>query len=187
FRFKPDLNGKTLADWAKERGLAPTAANGADLVIEGQLNGGASMIYHVLDEKDVQRIITHPQVMIGSDGRLSRPGDGTSPHPRAYGTFPRVLGRYVRDLKLMSLETGVYKMTGQSAARLKLKDRGVLKPGAFADVVVFDAATIADRATFENPAQYPVGIDYVFVNGVAAVDGGKFTDARAGRVIRRNR
>jgi N-acyl-D-amino-acid deacylase len=87
----------------------------------------------------------------------------------------------------MSLETGVFKMTGQSAARLKLKDRGVLKAGAFADVVVFDERTIADQATFTNPAQYPLGIDYVFVNGVAAVDGGKFTDARAGRVIRRGK
>ena len=187
FRYKPDLNGKTLADWARQKGLAPTADNGADLVIEGELNGGGSMIYHVLDEKDVQRIIAHPQVMIGSDGRLSRPGDGTSPHPRAYGTFPRVLGHYVRDLKLMSLETGVHKMTGLSAARLKLKDRGVLKPGAFADVVVFDEKTIADKATFQHPAQYPEGIAWVFVNGVAAVADGKFTDARAGRVIRRGK
>jgi dihydroorotase/N-acyl-D-amino-acid deacylase len=186
-RWQPDLNGKTLADWAKQRGLVPTLENGADLVIEGELNGGGSMIYHVLDERDVQRIIAHPQVMIGSDGRLSRPGDGTSPHPRAFGTFPRVLGRYARDLKLFSLETGVYKMTGQSAARLKLRDRGVLTKGGFADVVVFDEATIADKGTFENPAQYPVGIDYVFVNGVAAVDAGRFTDARAGRVIKRGK
>ena len=187
FRYKPDLNGKTLADWARERGLAPTPDNGAELVMEGELNGGGSMIYHVIDEQDVQRILTHPHVMIGSDGRLSRQGDGTSPHPRAFGTFPRVLGRYARDLKLFALETGVYKMTGQSAARLTLKDRGVLKQGAFADVVVFDAATIADKATFENPAQYPVGIDFVFVNGVAAVEAGKFTDARAGRVIKRGK
>ena len=186
-RWQPHLNGKTLADWAFQRNLAPTPENGADLVIEGELNGGGSMIYHVLDERDVQRIIVHPQAMIGSDGRLSQPGDGTSPHPRAYGTFPRVLGHYVRELKLMSLETAVYKMTGQSAARLKLKDRGVLKPGAFADVVVFNEATIADKATFEHPALYPVGISYVFVNGVAAVDNRKFTDARAGRVIRRGK
>jgi dihydroorotase/N-acyl-D-amino-acid deacylase len=186
-QWQPNLNGRSLADWARERGLAPTPENGAELVIEAERKGGASMIYHILDEKDVQRILAHPQAMVGSDGRLSRPGDGTTPHPRAFGTFPRVLGHYVRDLKLMTLETGVHKMTGLSAARLKLKDRGVLKPGAFADVVVFDAATIADKATFENPAQYPVGIDFVFINGVAAVDGGKFTDARAGRVIRRSK
>jgi dihydroorotase/N-acyl-D-amino-acid deacylase len=185
-RWQPALNGRTLADWAKERGLAPTPENGAELVIEGQEKGGASMIYHVLDEQDVQRIMKHPQVMIGSDGRLSKFGEA-SPHPRAYGTFPRVLGRYSRDLKLMSLETAVYKMTGQSAARLKLKDRGVLRAGAYADVVVFNPDSIADKSTFEQPHQYPVGIDYVFVNGVAAVDGGAFTDSRAGRVLKRGK
>jgi N-acyl-D-amino-acid deacylase len=123
--------------------------------------------------------------MIGSDGRLARYGDNSSPHPRAYGTFPRVLGRYSRDLKLFPLETAIYKMSGQSAARLKLRDRGVLKEGSFADVVVFDPATIADKSTFEQPHQYSVGIDYVFVNGVAAVDAGRFTDSRAGRVLTR--
>jgi N-acyl-D-amino-acid deacylase len=186
-RWQPDLNGKSLADWARQRGLAPTPENGAELVIEGQLKGGASMIYHVLDEADVQNIMKHPQVMIGSDGRLARYGDASSPHPRAYGTFPRVLGRYVRDLKLFPLETAVFKMTGQSAARLKLRERGVLRAGNYADVTVFDPATIADRSTFENPHQYSVGIDWVFVNGVAAVDGAKFTDRRAGRVLKRGK
>jgi N-acyl-D-amino-acid deacylase len=186
-RWQPNLNGKTLADWAKQRGLAPTVENGADLVIEGQLKGGASMIYHVLEEGDVQRIMKHPQVMIGSDGRLARYGDDSSPHPRAYGTFPRVLGRYTRDLKLFPLETAIYKMTGQSAQRLKLRERGMLRAGNFADVVVFDPATIADKSTFEQPHQYSVGIDYVFVNGVAAVDAGKYMDTRSGRVLKRSK
>lgn len=185
--WQPDLNGRTLADWAKQRGLAPTPENGADLVIDGQLKGGASMIYHVLDEQDVQRIMKHPQVMIGSDGRLVRLNDGSSPHPRALGTFPRVLGRYSRDLKLFPLETAIYKMSGQAAARLKLRQRGTIAPGNFADIVVFDPAMVADRSTFEQPHQYPVGIEYVFVNGVAALDAGSFTDARAGRIIRRDR
>lgn len=185
-RWQPELDGKTLADWARQRGMQPTPENGAELVLEVEQKGGASMIYHVLDESDVQRIIQHPQAMIGSDGRLSRPGEG-SPHPRAYGTFPRVLGRYSRDLGLFPLETAVYKMTGQSAARLKLRERGVLRAGNFADVVVFDPATVADRSTFQQPHQYPVGIDYVFVNGVAAVDGGKFADARSGRVLKRGK
>ncbi|MEX2153927.1 MAG: D-aminoacylase [Gemmatimonadaceae bacterium] len=186
-RWQPALNGKTLADWAKQRGLEPTPDNGAELVIEGQLKGGASMIYHVLDEADVQRIMQHPQAMVGSDGRLARMGDASSPHPRAYGTFPRVLGRYARDLKLFSLETAIHKMTGLSAARLKLRDRGVLRAGNFADVVVFDPVIIADKSTFEQPHQYSVGIDHVFVNGVVAVDGGKFMDARAGRVLKRGK
>ena len=186
-RWQEELNGRTLADWAKQRGLAPTPENGAELVIEAELKGGASMIYHVLDEADVQRIMKHPHVMIGSDGRLARFGDASSPHPRAYGTFPRVLGRYSRDLKLFPLETAVFKMTGQPAARLGVRDRGILRAGNYADVVVFDAETIADRSTFEQPHQYSVGIDYVFVNGVATIDNGRFIDARAGRVLKRTK
>lgn len=178
------LEGKTLADWAQRRGLALTPENGAALVIEAELNGGANAIYHVLDEGDVRRIMRHPQVMIASDGRLSRPGDG-HPHPRAYGTFPRVLGHYVRDEHVLSLEQGVHKMTGMPAARLGLRDRGVLRAGSAADVVVFDATRIADRATFAEPHQYSTGIDEVLVNGVIAVDHGRYTDSRAGRVLRR--
>ena len=180
------LEGRTLGDWAERRRLAPTPENGAALVIEAQQNGGANAIYHVLDEADVRRIMRHPHVMIASDGRLSTPGDG-HPHPRAYGTFPRVLGHYVRDERVLTLEQGVYKMTGMPAARLGLKDRGVLRDGAMADIVVFDAARIADRASFAEPHQYATGIDAVLVNGVPAVLDGKYLDARAGRVLRRQR
>jgi dihydroorotase/N-acyl-D-amino-acid deacylase len=183
-RWKKDLEGKTLKDWATERGLEPTPINGARLVIEAELAGGANAIYHVLDEADVKRIMAHPQTMVASDGRLSQPGDG-HPHPRAYGTFPRVLGRYVRDEHVLTLEQAIHKMTGMPAARLGLSERGMLRVGAFADVVVFDPATIADKATFTEPHQYPVGIDYVIVNGKLAVDGGRFVDVRAGRVLRR--
>ena len=183
-RWMRELEGKTLHDWATQRGLAPTPENGAELVIEAQLRGGANAIYHVLDEADVERILAHPQAMVASDGRLSHPGDG-HPHPRAYGTFPRVLGRYVRDQKLLTLEQAVHKMTGMPAARLGLRDRGVLRAGAAADVVVFDPAAVNDRATFEAPHQYPVGIGTVVVNGVLAIDGGAPTGARAGRVLRR--
>jgi dihydroorotase/N-acyl-D-amino-acid deacylase len=178
------LEGQTLAAWAARRNLTLTPENGAALVIEAQLKGGAQAIYHVLDEADVRRILSHPQVMVASDGRLSRPGDG-HPHPRAYGTFPRVLGHYVRDEKVLSLEEGVHKMTGLPAARLGLKDRGILRDGSAADVVVFDAGRIADQATFTAPHQYAKGIDVVLVNGVAAVEGGRFTDSRAGKILRR--
>jgi len=152
-------------------------------VIEAVLNGGARCVYHVLDEADVRRIMSHPQAMIASDGRLTKPGDGV-PHPRAYGTFPRVLGHYARDEHVLTLESAVHKMTGQPAARLGLADRGVLRDGAFADVVVFDADSVIDRATFEQPHQYPAGIGYVLVNGKVAVDGGRFVGVRAGRVLR---
>ena len=178
------LEGKTLADLAARKKLAPTPENGADLVIEAMLNGGASAIYHVMDEGDVERIMRHPQTMIASDGRLTFPGDG-HPHPRWYGTFPRVLGRYVREKHVLTLEEGVHKMTGMPAARLGLTDRGLVKEGTHADLVVFDAATIADQATYEKPHQYPVGIDYVLVNGTPVVDAGRFTNARAGVVLER--
>jgi N-acyl-D-amino-acid deacylase len=179
------LEGKTLHDWAVARGLPPTPQTGADLVIEAELKGGANAIYHVLDEGDVRRIMRHPQTMIASDGRLSRPGDG-HPHPRAYGTFPRVLGRYVRDEKVLTLEQAVHKMTALPAAELPLADRGILLAGAYADVVVFDPARVADRATFDAPHQYPVGIEFVLVNGALAVDGERFVGTRAGRVLRRS-
>jgi N-acyl-D-amino-acid deacylase len=179
-----ELEGKTLHDWAAMRGLPPTPQSGADLVVEAELKGGANAIYHVLDEADVRRIMRHPQTMIASDGRLSRPGDG-HPHPRAYGTFPRVLGRYARDDKVLALEQAVNKMTGMPAARLGLRDRGILRTGTYADVVVFDPARVRDRATFEVPHQYPVGVEFVLVNGVVEVDSERFVDARGGRVLRR--
>lgn len=183
-RWQPALEGRTLYDWAVERGLGPTPETGARLVIEAELAGGANAIYHVLDEGDVRRILAHPHTMVASDGRLSQPGEG-HPHPRAYGTFPRVLGHYVREAKLFTLEAAVRKMTSVPARRIGLGDRGVLREGAFADVVVFDPAGVADRATFQEPHQYPAGIPFVIVNGRIAVDGGRYTGVRAGRVLRK--
>jgi N-acyl-D-amino-acid deacylase len=184
--WQPSLEGRTLHDWAVERGLPPTPETGATLVIEAERRGGASAIYHVLDDGDVDRIMRHRQTMIASDGRLTRPGDG-QPHPRAYGTFPRVLGRYVRERRVLTLEEAVHKMTGMPAATLRIGDRGRVVEGARADLTIFDANSVADRATFEEPHQYPIGIPYVIVNGTLAVDGGRFTGARAGRVLRRGR
>ena len=177
------LDGKTLYDWAIRRGVAPTPEKSAPLVLEGVLNGGASMVFHVIDEGDVRRIMAHPMTMIGSDGRLSRPGEGV-PHPRNYGTFPRVLGEYVRVQHILSLEQAVHKMTGLPAQRLGLADRGCIRVGCFADITVFDPATISDKGTFTQPHQYPVGIDWVFVNGTPVVAEGQFTAARPGRVLR---
>jgi dihydroorotase/N-acyl-D-amino-acid deacylase len=177
------LDGKTLYDWAVRRGIEPTPVKTAPLVLEGVVNGGASMVFHVIDEGDVRRIMAHPMTMVGSDGRLSRPGEGV-PHPRNYGTFPRVLGEYVRNQHVLTLEQAVNKMTGMSARRLGLTDRGCIRAGCFADITVFDPATIADKGTFTEPHQYPVGIDWVIVNGTPVVAEGTFTDARPGRVLR---
>jgi N-acyl-D-amino-acid deacylase len=183
-RWDPTLEGRTLHDWAERENLEPTVENGAALVLRAMLNGGANAIYHVLDEGDVERIMRHPMTAIASDARLSRPGEG-HPHPRAYGTFPRVLGFYVRERRVMPLEEAVRKMTSLPASRLGLDDRGRLAEGLAADVVVFDPATVSDRATFAVPHQYPAGIPYVIVNGRVAVDGGRFVDVRSGAVLRR--
>jgi N-acyl-D-amino-acid deacylase len=182
--WQKSLEGRTLRDWAVERSLPPTPESGAQLVIEAVQRGGASAIYHVLDEGDVERIMRHPQTMIASDGRLARPGDG-QPHPRSYGTFPRVLARYVRERHVLTLEEAVHRMTGMPASTLKLADRGTLRAGSRADITIFDADSVADRATFQDPHQYPAGIPYVIVNGTLAVDAGRFTGSRAGRVLRR--
>ncbi len=184
--WDPSLQGKTLADWAVRRGLAPTPETGVDLVLEGVLKGEAGMVYHVMDEADVRRIMAHPQAMIASDGELTKFGEGVV-HPRNYGTFPRVLGRYVRDERVLSLEQAVYKMTGMPAARLGLTDRGCVHSGCVADLTVFDAARVGEVGTFTDPHHYPVGIPWVLVNGVPVVANGAMTPARPGRVIRKPR
>ncbi|MFW6078719.1 MAG: N-acyl-D-amino-acid deacylase family protein [Gemmatimonadota bacterium] len=176
------LEGRTLHDWAVREGMEPSPETGAELVIEAVRRGGARAIYHVLDEADVERIMRHPQTMIASDGRLTHPGEG-HPHPRWYGTFPRVLGHYVRERGVLGLEDAVRKMSGLPAERLGLDDRGRIARDAFADLVVFDPETVIDRATFEDPHRYPEGIEYVVVNGAVAVDAGEFVDVRAGRVL----
>jgi dihydroorotase/N-acyl-D-amino-acid deacylase len=183
--WQPELEGKTLKYWAEQKGLEPTVENGADLVIEAQLNGGASCVFHAMAEEDVTRIMQHPQTMIGSDGRLVEPGMG-HPHPRWYGTFPRVLGHYVREKKTLELSEAIRKMTSLPAQSLKLTDRGMLKEDMRADITIFDPETIIDKATFEKPHQYPEGIDFVIVNGIFAVDNGEFHDVRSGMVLQKN-
>jgi dihydroorotase/N-acyl-D-amino-acid deacylase len=178
------LEGKTLADWADRRGLPRTSRATAPLVMEAQRRGGAQMVFHAIDEADVRRIMAHPMTMIASDGRLVRPGDGV-PHPRAYGTFPRVLGEYVRVQRVLTLETAVHKMTGMPARRLGLSDRGCLREGCAADVAVFNAATISDVGTYTDPHHYPIGVAYVVVNGQITVDRGRSTSARPGRLVKR--
>ncbi|HAH38182.1 MAG TPA: aminoacylase [Algoriphagus sp.] len=184
--WRKELEGKTLHDWAILEGMEPTVENGAELVIQAQLNGGTGTIYHAMDEADVERIMKHPMTMIGSDGRLSQPGDG-HPHPRAYGTFPRILGYYVREKNILDLPTAIHKMTGLSAQRLGIQDRGIIKKGNFADLTIFDPEKIIDRSTFTDPHQYPTGVQFVLVNGQLIVDQGEFQDIRPGKILRKNK
>lgn len=184
--WKPEIEGKTLKDWATLEGLVPDISNGAELVMRAQESGGASCIFHVINEEDVRQIMRHPMAMVASDGALVEPGEG-HPHPRSYGTFPRVIGHYARDLQVITIEEAIRKMTSLPAARLGLSKRGVVKEGNYADLVIFDPLTIADRATFENPHQYPAGIHYVLVNGRMSVKPDGTMDPVAGRVLRKNR
>lgn len=140
---------------------------------------GIGIIGTSMDEGDMKAILAHPQVLICSDGQLS------GRHPRGYGAFPRVLARYVREQQVITLEEAIAKMTSRSAAMLGLADRGVVAAGKNADVVIFDAATIADRGTPQEPAQAPVGVDTVIVNGQVVLDRGEVTSARPGRALRR--
>ena len=176
------LEGQSLADILRTRDVDVTIAAAADLTMEIVERGGARAIYHAINEEDVERIMQHPAAAVGSDGGVSVFGDGV-PHPREYGTFARVLSRYVRERGLLTLEEAVRKMSSATAQRLGIRDHGQLREESFADIVVFDPDEIRDLATFEEPHQYAVGVRYVLVNGVVVVDKGEHTGARPGRVI----
>ena len=155
-----------------------------DLVLEDRSRVGT--IYFLIGEENIKKQIRQPWVSFGSDGSSMAP-EGVfikSPtHPRAYGNFARLLGKYVRDEKVISLSEAVRRLSGLPATNLELDHRGFLKPGMFADVVVFDPQTIADRATFEQPHQYSIGVKHVFVNGVQVLKDGEHTGAKPGRAL----
>lgn len=180
------VEGMTLARAAELRGLDPIS-----VVFELLLAGGyVGMVRFGMSEEDVKLVMRHPLMMVGSDGSCLAdygPLAAGKPHPRNYGTFVRILGNYVREEKNLSLEQALRKMTSLPAARMGLYDRGLLRPGMAADVVVFDAETVAERATFTDPHQYPEGIEAVIVNGRLAVKGGEHTGRIAGRVLIRRR
>jgi N-acyl-D-amino-acid deacylase len=180
--FDKSLAGKSLADITKDRGHEVNFENAAETLLEIQIAGGCSAVYHAISEDDVERILKYPFTMIGSDGEIPQFGVG-APHPRSYGTFARVLGRYVRERHTLTLEDAVHRMSGLPATRLKLYDRGLLRPGMKADVVVFDAATVADKAEFAKPHQYAVGFKDIVINGKPVIIGGELTAERPGRVL----
>jgi len=180
--FDATLAGKSLADLTRARGVEVTIENAAETAMMLEQKGSCSAIYHAIAEEDVVRIMRYPFSMIASDGDIPVFGQA-APHPRSYGTFPRVLGLYVRDRRVIGLEEAVRRMSSLPAQRLKLWDRGILRPGLKADIVLFDPATIGDQATFDRPHQYAVGVRDVVVNGKLALRGGKVTEERAGRIL----
>jgi len=176
-------DGKTLADLARDRGMPVSAASGVTLVVELQLKGGFSAIYHMMDEADVVRIMKDPRAMFETDGDPIGYGRGF-PHPRSFGAFPRVLARYVREQKVLTLEDAIRRMTSLSMQQIGQKERGLIREGMLADVVVFDAERIQDVATYENPFPFSVGMVYILVNGQLVLRDGSLTGAKPGRVLK---
>jgi N-acyl-D-aspartate/D-glutamate deacylase len=175
--------GKRLSQIAAERGKDDWDTLFAVLTDN---DGRVGALYHMMSEDDVKEAMRFPWVSVGTDSSAIRPegelGRG-QPHPRSYGTFPRILGRYVREQHVLTLPEAIRKMTSLAARELKIANRGVLQLGNFADLVVFDPNTVTDTATFEEPHQYPIGIETVIVNGVVTVRNGRPTGAHAGRAL----
>jgi len=178
------LEGKNILEAAADAGM-DTYDFMRELLIEEENQVG--MITFMMKEENLQRILAHPLVSIGSDGSAVAPYgilNKGKPHPRYYGTFPRVLGKYVREEKIMTLPEAIRKMTSVPADKFGFSGRGRISEGYFADLVIFDPGRVIDRATFEDPHQYPEGIEYVVVNGQVAVEGGETTGALAGRILK---
>jgi len=181
-KLHPDYDGRTLAQILARLGRARSRANAAELIIEMEEADQPLGVFFQMDEKDVEALMRMPWNMIGSDGEVAVPGQG-SPHPRYYGTFPRVLGTYVRERHVLTLPEAVRRMTSLPAQAMRLTDRGLLRPGMAADLCVFDADSVRDMATYDHPHQYPRGIRWVIVNGRIAAHDGEVVAADAGRLL----
>jgi N-acyl-D-amino-acid deacylase len=187
YRANPAFNGKSMKTVAQTMFGKDTPDDQLEAARVMMLNGGASMVYHFMSEDDVERIMRHPFVGVAADAGVVPFGSGV-PHPRGYGNTARVLGRYVRERKVIPLEEAVRKMTSLPARQFGLTGRGEIREGAAADVVIFNPATVADTATFDAPHAYPVGISDVVVNGAVVVRGGtQVASAKPGQVLRRTR
>lgn len=173
------LNGKNISEINKLKGRKSKMKEEAETILDMMMAGGAQMVYHSMNEDDVRHFIKYPFNMIGADGGVVVYGKGM-PHPRAYGTNARVLAKYVRDEKLVSLEEMIRRMTSLAAQKFQLKDRGLIKEGMAADIVVFDLDKVTDKATFEQPHQFSAGFHYVLVNGQIVIDNGKHTEVKSG-------
>ncbi len=179
----PECEGKNLVQLCEEKGLEPTPRNAAEMAIRLLEDGPVSAVSFLMNEEDVRTFLVDPEIMISTDGGVTQYGEGV-PHPRNYGTYPRLLGKYVREEGLLTLEEAIRKCTSLPASHMGLKGRGYLRPGNWADIVIFDPETIIDTATFQQPHQYPEGIRYVVVNGTVTVEGKRLTGSRVGQVLR---
>jgi N-acyl-D-aspartate/D-glutamate deacylase len=184
YRADPTLNGLSIKQIAQRLRGSDSVDAQVEVARLMLRSGGASMVYHLMSESDVSRIMQHPMVALASDASVNTPGQGM-PHPRGYGNTVRVLGTYVRDRRVLTLEEAVRKMTSLPAAHFGFADRGLIEPGYAADLVIFDPRTVADRATFDAPHAYPAGLPHVIVNGVFVVRDGVVTGGRPGAILAR--
>ena len=183
YRQDKSFNGKSIAEITKQVKNKSDVTTQIEQILEMYEAGGASMVYHSMGEDDVKRIMQEPFTMIASDAGV-RQLDDSVPHPRGYGNNARVLGRYVRELKLISLEDAIRKMTSLPAQTFGFRDRGLIREGLAADLLMFDENTIIDQATFDKPHQFPLGISYVIVNGTPVLENNQMTSARSGVALR---
>jgi N-acyl-D-amino-acid deacylase len=184
-RHDKSLNGLNIAQAAKKLRGSDSLTAQIETILDIQKNGGASGVFHSMSEPDVQKFMQHPNTMFASDSGVRRFGEGV-PHPRGYGNNARILARYVRDLHVLGLEDAIRRMTSLPATTFALRDRGLVREGWRADLVVFDPGKVQDNATFAEPHQYATGFARVYVNGVAVIQNDKHTGARPGRPLRRN-
>lgn len=180
------LQGKTIVEINAERGRPRTAAAQAETVLELAATGSIQMVYQSMSATDVETFLRDPNVAVASDGGVREPGAGR-PHPRSYGTNARVLAEYVRMRGVLTLEEAVRRMTSLPARTFGLRDRGQIREGFAADLLVFDPERVQDKATYDDPHQYSAGFDYVIVNGTGAIDAGSANTALPGRILRRQR
>jgi N-acyl-D-amino-acid deacylase len=182
--YAPDttLNGKSIEQVNALKGRPRTSVHEAETIVEMIEKGGAGMVFHGMSEEDVKNIMRYPFNMFASDASIRIFNRG-APHPRGYGTNARVLAKYVREENVISLEEAIRRMTSLPALKFKLKDRGLLREGYAADIVVFSDKEVKDRSTFEKPHQYSTGFKYILVNGKLTVDNSKHTGARSGRTL----
>ncbi|MGH9662270.1 MAG: N-acyl-D-amino-acid deacylase family protein, partial [Bryobacteraceae bacterium] len=183
FRPERSYEGKSISEINTLKGRKKKLKDEIQTILEIQEQGGAQMVYHSMGEKDVDRIMRYPNAAVASDGGVREFGAGV-PHPRSYGTNARVLAEYVRRRGVITLEEAVRKMTSLPARTFGMRDRGLVREGFWADLVLFDPDKVQDKATFTQPHQYSEGFDLVLVNGQAVVENGKVTGARSGRIVR---
>jgi N-acyl-D-amino-acid deacylase len=182
-RYDKSLNGLNVAQAAKLKRGSDSLNEQIEFVLDLQRHGGASGVFHGMSEEDLAVFMRHTNTMFAADSSIRKLGEGV-PHPRGYGNNARVLGHFVRELKALSLEDAIRKMTSLPAATFEFPQRGELKPGNWGDMVVFDPETVRDNATYSDPHHYATGFKFVFVNGVMVVEDDKHTGARPGMILR---